>query len=150
MITYYLSDNAPAEVHNRGDRRECALALHMGATWEHHDSRPYHMGSDVELDNGMNISVKASHFTLMDGKLCEGRTNLEDALALYMERTHSNYVAYITADYTAYIMNLDEFGKFVRLFCTMEKDSEKNGGLLKVRCRQESKKMLRWLNDMAA
>jgi hypothetical protein len=150
MTIYRLTDNAPVNVRNNGDRRECALALHFGARWTRHDSRPYYAGSDIELDNGMNISVKASHFTLMDGKLCEGRDNLEDALNLYMERTHSNYVAYVSSDFTAYIMNLDEFGKFARLFCTMERESQKNGGLLKVRCRRESSKMLQWLEERAA
>ena len=149
MFVKCLSNCAPAYVHNAGDRRECALALHMGQKWEHHDSKPYHIASDVEAGD-MHISVKASAFTLMSGTMTEGRDNLEDILALYMERTHSNTVAYIAADFTAYLMNMVEFTKFVRTFCYVERDSEKNGGGYKVRCRKESGKMLRWLANMAA
>ena len=41
-------------------------------------------------------------------------------------------------------MNAVEFREFLEVFCHMERESEKNGGGWKVRCRAESKKMLKW------
>ena len=149
MTINRLHDTAPATVHNLGDRRECAVATFCGNIWEHHDSKPYHIASDVETADGRRISVKASGFTLMSGFLCEGRDNLEDILALYLERTHSDTVAYVSADFTAYMMNMAEFAEFVRAFGRVERDSEKNGGGYKVRGLKESKKMLQWLAKRA-
>ena len=46
-----------------------------------------------------------------------------------------------------YEMNLPEFKQFVYAFCHTERESEKNGGAMKIRCRKESKKMLAWLAE---
>lgn len=142
MKTFTMTNIIPAKTY--GDTREWSLAAHMGVNRSTHDSGAYDKGSDVEAGE-MLISVKTSAFTLMSGSLCEGLETYNDIWNLYMERTHSNLWAYITADYQVYMMNRDEFTAFCSEFCKTERESQKNGGAMKIRCKKESKKMLAWL-----
>ena len=104
----------------------------------------YDRDSDLNVGN-LHTSIQASAFTQMSGSLCEGRNTFDGIWNLYAERVHSNTFAYVTKDFTVYQMNLDEFKCFVYEFCGLEKESEKNGGAMKIRCRKETKKMLNWL-----
>lgn len=134
---------------NAGIAREWALCHHYGIERTSHDHVAYDKGSDIEIDD-MHISVKSSAFTLMSGRLCEGRDTMEGIWNLYAEHTHSNAFAYVSVAFKAYIMNIDEFKLFVFTFCALERESSKNGGALKIKCRKESGKMLRWLEEHAA
>lgn len=136
-------------INNAGIAREWSLCLYFGIRRVAHDSVAYDKGSDI-VAQGMNISVKASGFTLMNGSLCEGIEDFEGIWNLYADRTHSDHFAYMTADFTCYMMNLQEFGEFVHQFARLERDSEKNGGAMKIRCRKESGKMLNWLEERAS
>lgn len=135
---------------NAGIAREWALCRYYKVERTAHDAGAYDKGSDLDTADGKHISIKASAFTLMSGSLCEGRDTFDGIWNLYAERVHSDTFAYITAEFTVYEMNLEEFKSFVYEFCGLEKESEKNGGALKIRCRKESGKMLRWLEDRAA
>ena len=109
-----------------------------------HDSSDYRKSSDIVLGE-RHISVKSSAFTLMSGNMCEGISDFDGIWNLYERNTHSNEFAYVTEDFIAYFMSLAEFKKFVYAFCRVERESEKNGGQMKIRCRKESKKMVEWL-----
>ena len=50
----------------------------------------------------------------------------------------------------AYVMNKSEFEEFLRTFAYMDRDSKKNGGLTKIKCRKESQKMLNWFEGRVA
>ena len=147
MITYTIDR---VDHKNKGIAREWALCHHYNIERSKHDSLAYDKGSDLDTADGKHISIKASAFTLMAGCLCEGLTDFDSIWNLYAERVHSNTFAYITANFTVYEMNLDEFKRFVYAFAHTERESEKNGGQVKIRLRKESGKMLRWLADMAA
>lgn len=136
----------PAAHKNAGIAVEWGLCRVFGIERKAHDHSDYKSDSDINYGD-MHISVKASGFTLMSGSLCEGKTSFDDIWALYSENVHSNTFAYGTKDGKAYLMNLDEFKTFVYEFCGTEKESEKNGGMMKIRCRKESKKMLKWLEE---
>lgn len=132
---------------NAGDAREWALCDYYKVNRSAHNSLPYDKDSDLNTTDGKHISIKSSGFTLMSGSLCEGLTEFDEIWTLYETKTHSNTFAYITSDFTVYEMNLNEFKKFVYNFCGLERESEKNGGTMKIRCKKESKKMLRWFNN---
>lgn len=134
---------------NAGIAREWALCRHYMVERTAHDALPYDKGSDLDAA-GKHISIKASAFTLMSGSLCEGIEDFDGIWNLYAERVHSDTFAYVTADFTVYEMNIDEFKCFVYAFAHTERESEKNGGALKIRLRKESGKMLKWLADKAA
>jgi len=149
MTTSNIMRFAPAGVKNNGDRREWAVCAHMGVDRVHHDSGAYDRDSDVNVGN-LHISVKSSAFTLMSGALCEGLEDFDSIWALYKSKTHSNTFAYVDEDFNLYLMNMEEFEKFVYAFCKTERESEKNGGAMKIRCRKESQKMRDWLQANAA
>lgn len=133
---------------NAGIAREWAICKHYHIDRTSHDSLAYDKGSDLDAD-GKHISVKASAFTLMSGSLCEGRESFAGIWALYESRVHSDTFAYVTADFTVYEMSLAEFKAFVFSFAHTERESEKNGGQVKIRLHKENKRMLAWLADRA-
>lgn len=135
----------PARV-RLSDAAEWALCAQYGITRTRHDSSAYDKDSDVSAGD-IRISVKTSAFTLMAGSLCEGRDTFDGIWELYAERVHSNMFAYVAQDGTCFMMNIAEFKSFVYEFCRTERESEKNGGAMKIRCRKESAKMIRWLTD---
>lgn len=147
MTTFTINHTSTAR--NAGIAREHDLCAYMGIDRQHHDSTDYRTSSDI-CAHGMNISVKASAFTLMSGNMCEGKTNFDDIWTLYKTTTHSDTFAYITEDYTVYMMNIAEFEQFVYMFGRTERESEKNGGAMKIRCRKETRKMVEWLKSRAA
>lgn len=131
------------------DAAEWALCKRYGIERTKHDSSAYDKDSDVSAGD-IRISVKTSAFTLMSGNLCEGREDFDSIWNLYAERVHSTQFAYVTMQGVCYMMNLSEFKRFVYMFCHTERESEKNGGAMKIRCRKESGKMLRWLAEQVA
>jgi hypothetical protein len=134
---------------NAGIAREWALCRYYKVERTAHDAQPYDKASDLDAA-GKHISIKASAFTLMSGTLCEGIEDFDGIWNLYESRVHSDTFAYITADFTVYEMTLGEFKQFVYTFARTERESEKNGGAMKIRLRKESGKMLKWLADKAA
>ena len=133
---------------NQGIAREWAFARAMGIERTSHDNGRYDKDSDVNA-KGLHFSVKASGFSLMSGTLCEGKTEFEEIWMLYKSKVHSNRFVYVTKENVAYIMNINEFEKFVHEFCKVEKESQKNGGYSKIRCKKESSKMVEWLSKNA-
>lgn len=116
---------------------------HTGKT-ERHDDRPWYMGCDIDEIGG---SVKSNGFSLADG-----RTNMGDTFDEKWNDFRSRVVAttfiYVTADNVGYYMNIDEFEMFVRTWCYLSRESSKNGGRSKIRCKHESQKMRNWLAHM--
>lgn len=133
---------------NAGIAREHNLCAYLGITRICHDSTDYRTSSDIYLGD-RHISVKASGFTLMSGNMCEGQETFEGIWDVYTRNTHSNEWAYVTVDNIAYFMDENEFSDFVHTFCRVERESEKNGGAMKIRCRKESRKMVAWLEARA-
>ena len=131
---------------NWGHHCEQALTFTLTGEIRKHDKVPFYMDSDIpEYD----MSVKSSGFTLASGNINMGDT-FDEKLADFCSRVHSNKFAYVTVNMVAYIMNKDEFEKFLRTFAYMDRDSKKNGGLTKIKCRKESKKMLDWFEGQVA
>ena len=128
---------------NAGDRAEENFDYMLNGYISGKDSVGYDRGSDV-THNGIGYSVKSSHFTLASAKLLIG-DDMTAKLDFYFATVHSTKVAYVSKDSNAYVMNMVEFREFLEVFGSLEKESEKNGGGLKVRCKAETKKMIEWL-----
>lgn len=148
MKTANIRNFVPAGVKNAGDAREWAYCAYAGVERKKHDAGAYDRDSDVNVGD-RHISIKASKFSLMSGSLCEGLTDFDSIWNLYASKVHSNTFVYIDVDYTAYEMTLVEFKAFVYAFCKTERESMKNGGATKIRCKAESKKMIEWLQARA-
>lgn len=146
MLSYKIEKME--KVTNEGIAREWALCRFYGITRTSHDAQAYDKASDIDAGE-KQVSVKASGFSLMSGSLCKGCVDFDSIWKRYASRVHSNTFAYVTADYTVYEMTLDEFRSFVYEFGRLERESAKNGGALKIKCRKESKKMVGWLEARA-
>lgn len=71
-------------------------------------------------------------------------------LIAYLATDAAENFAYVTADCkTAYIMTKAEYIAFCTAFATVTRDSEKNGGGLKMRLKSESAAMRAWLSAKA-
>lgn len=131
---------------NWGNHCEQALAYTLTGEMRSHDHVPFYMDSDIPE---YSMSVKSSGFTLASGKVNMGET-FDEKLADFFARVHSDKFAYVTESMVAYVMDKNEFETFLRTFATLDRDSKKNGGLLKVKCRKESKKMVQWFESRVA
>lgn len=135
--------------HTAGDAREWTYLDNYGISRTAHDSARFDRDSDANIGD-KHISIKAARFSLMAGSYCKNCSTFDEIWALFAANVHSNFFVYITKDFVAYEMTLDEFKVFVYLFCGLERESKKNGGYLKIKARSESKKMLGWLAAQVA
>lgn len=149
MTKYNVSEFINEDIKNEGDKREFAICAYYGIERTVHDSKPYDVASDVELEF-KGISVKASSFSLMSGKLCIGCSTFEGIWRRFRRNVHSNAFAYVTKSYDVYEMNIDEFSKFVHTFCRLGHESSSKGGYLKIRALNESNRMVSWLEERVA
>ncbi len=130
----------------KGDRaQQDAEFFHTGRI-SRHDDRRWYMASDLEA---IKASVKADGFSLADSRTNMGET-FEEKLADFVTRTASSLFIYVDAHNTAYYMNIAEFEAFIRTWCYLSTESEKNGGGKKIRCKHESQKMRDWLASRVA
>ena len=123
----------------QADRKEDDFRFAMTGSCAHkHDSVEFSKGADV-----LDYSIKTSHASRPS--TLRGET-IADKLADMYKRDYANKYVYISDDNVAYIMNKCEFTAFVLAFGRLERDSQKNGGGMKVRLLRESTRMLAWLN----
>lgn len=149
MTTMFIPDTFPT-IKNKGIRAQANMTVACGLTYAAHDGKSYDSASDIEY-MGHHISVKAYHFTLMSGTMCEGKTTVNDIWDVYARTTHSDRFAYVLGE-TAYIMNIAEFEKFVKLFCEIERESNhsdrQHTGNVKVRAKRCENNMRKWFASM--
>ena len=149
MTTMFVPD-VFTTIKNKGIRAQANMTAACGQKYLAHDGKAYNHASDIEY-MGYHISVKAYHFTLMSGTLCEGKNNINDIWDVYARTTHSNRFAYVLGE-TAYIMNIVEFEKFVKMFCEIERESnhsDRQGtGSVKVRAKRCESNMAKWFASM--
>ena len=149
MTTMFIPDTFPT-IKNKGIRAQANMTVACGLTYAAHDGKSYDSASDIEY-MGHHISVKAYHFTLMSGTMCEGKTTVNDIWDVYARTTHSDRFAYVLGE-TAYIMNIVEFEKFVKLFCEIERESNhsdrQHTGSVKVRAKRCENNMRKWFVSM--
>ena len=131
---------------NFGQHAEQALAYTLMGEIRTHGDKRFFAGSDIPE---YAMSVKTGGFTLATGTINGGNT-IAEKWENFANMTASTCFAFVTTEMVAYIMDMEEFKTFVFTWCRLEKDSAKNGGQMKIRCRHESKKMLAWLKSQAA
>jgi hypothetical protein len=151
MTTMFIPDTFPT-IKNKGIRAQANMTVACGLTYAAHDGKSYDSASDIEY-MGHHISVKAYHFTLMSGTMCEGKTTVNDIWDVYARTTHSDRFAYVLGE-MAYVMDIIEFEKFVKLFCEIEKASpnedRQHTGSVKVRAKRCERNMKKWFEMQIA
>lgn len=150
---YTMSCPARSNIkNNKGIAAQADFTMACGLPYIAHDGKAFDIASDIEY-MGHHISVKAYHFTLMAGTMCEGKNTIEDIWEVYARRTHSDRFAYIVNE-MAYIMDKSEFKQFVFNFCEVERESNHSDrqktGSVKVRGKRCEKKMVKWFESYMA
>lgn len=139
---------AVTECKNAGDNCELAIRRRFACKPNGHDSKDYRIASDCEYGT-MRISVKSSKFTLMSGSYCRDCKDFNEIWNLYEKTTHSNTFVYVSTEFVAYFMDINEFRELTYTFGHVERESKKNGGTPKIRFAAESKKVINWLESRA-
>lgn len=135
-----------SEYLNWGMATEQSLAYALTGEMRKHDSVPYDKGSDIPE---YCMSVKSAHFSLVSGNRMHSET-FDGQIEEFFKNVHSTQFAYVTKSCKVYIMDTNEFKMFVNNFCTLTRESKKNGGKAKIQMRSESKAVLEWFASMAA
>jgi hypothetical protein len=117
---------------NHGQNAEQSIRYALTGEILKADNLRFDKGADV-----LNFQIKSAKATI-----CKG-TDLEK----YLDLDASTAYIYATKNGTAYIMEKAEYITFVKAFGYITRESEKNGGAEKIRLRDESKKMLAWLEE---
>lgn len=140
-----MAINSISMLSNAGQAKQQDLTYALTGEIRKPDAVPFDMDSDIPE---FSISVKSARFTLASASALSA-TTFEGQLNEFSERVHSEKFAYVTKDNMVYIMNKVEFLDFCHEFCGWEQESKTNGGAYKVRCRKESKRMIKWLQAKA-
>jgi len=144
MTTYFAAPAAIAK--SKADTKEWAVAAHYNVKRTKHDSDSCINNADV-VAGDKRISVKSARFSLLSASLCAGLTDFDAIWNHFEAIDNANVYAYVTEDFNVYEMNAAEFKAFVYKFCGLDRESAKNGGGVKIRCRSESKALLKWLEE---
>lgn len=124
---------------NNGQHSQQTVDFTLTGQLRKADNHKWNIESDIPE---LNMSVKADRFTLASDLMGE---TLSQKVSDYFNCTASTSWAYITTEGQIYIMNRIEFHMFLMLFGTLERDSTKNGGKIKVRFAHETAKVREWL-----
>lgn len=99
------------------------------------DNKPFIAGGDCG-----DIQIKSARATI-----CRG-TDIKAHIAM----DGANRYGYVNASFTVmYLMNADEWLEFTSLFGTVTRESQKNGGAIKMRLKAEGREMTEWLRARA-
>lgn len=118
---------------NNGQEAERRFRFTLTGKDEKADNVPHDKAADC-----CGIQVKSARATV-----CKGTD-----LKAYLDKDASTKFAYVVKDFSvAYIMSRALYETFVKAFGTLTRESEKNGGGVKIRLKHESANMLKWLAE---
>lgn len=118
---------------NNGQHAEQTARYTLTGRIERADNKPFTLGGDCG-----DIQIKSARATI-----CHG-TDIRAHIAM----DSANRYGYVTANFTTmYLMSADEYLEFATLFGTLTRESEKNGGAIKIRFKAEGKAMTKWLSE---
>lgn len=99
------------------------------------DNKPFTAGGDCG-----DIQIKSARATVCRGTDIKAHITMDGA----------KRYGYVNASFTVmYLMNADEWLEFASLFGTVTRESQKNGGAVKMRLKAEGKEMTEWLRARA-
>lgn len=119
---------------NHGQDAEQSVRFTLTGEVVKADNLRHDFGADC-----LNYQIKSARATV-----CKGTD-----LKAYLDLDAATAYIYADNDGTAWIMNREEYESFCTEFGSVQADSRKNGGDLKIRLKSESKAMKEWLKARA-
>ena len=117
---------------NGGQHKEQIARYTLTGTLCKADNLPANIGTDC-----LQYSIKSARATI-----CRG-TDID----LHLASDKATEFVYISNDYMMYIMDRQEYRAFVQEFATVDKESARNGGHIKLRLKHESARLIEWLEQ---
>lgn len=133
MYSINLNNSIERIYSNNGQHAEMVFRYSVTGVISGADNIPHYISADC-----LNIQIKSARATICKGD--DVRLGLADDVAeLY---------AYVVKDFSvAYIMDKDEYIEFAETFGAITRDSNANGGKMKMRFNKESKALIAWLEN---
>ena len=122
------------QYNNHGQNMEALFRFTLTGEYSKADNVKHSEGTDLGV-----YQIKSARATVCNGLDIE--KYLDDDKALVF--------AYVAKNGIAYIMTKQEYIAFVNAFGTVTKDSQKNGGRVKIRLKHENATMIQYLNERA-
>ena len=119
---------------NHGQNAEQSVRFTFTGEIAKADNLRYDLGADC-----LNYQIKSARATV-----CKGTD-----LKAYLDLDAATAYIYADNDGTAWVMDRAEYESFCTEFGSIQADSRKNGGNLKIRLKSESKAMQEWLRARA-
>lgn len=120
---------------NNGQHAEQVARYTLTGKIEKADNKPFTAGGDCG-----DLQIKSARATI-----CHGTD-----IAHHLSLDGANRYGYVTADFsTMYIMTPAEYLEFATTFGTVSRESNKNGGAVKIRFKSEGREMREWLQARA-
>ena len=119
---------------NHGQNAEQSVRFTLTGEIAKADNLRYDLGADC-----LNYQIKSARATV-----CKGTD-----LKAYLDLDAATAYIYADNDGTAWVMDRAEYESFCTEFGSIQADSRKNGGNLKIRLKSESKAMQEWLRARA-
>lgn len=119
---------------NHGQDAEQSIRFELTGELVKADNLPHNLGTDC-----LNYQIKSARATVCNG------TDLK----AYLDMDAANAYIYADNDGTAWVMDRAEYESFCTEFGSIQANSKKNGGNLKIRLKSESKAMKEWLRAKA-
>ena len=119
---------------NHGQDAEQSVRFALTGELVNADNLKHSLSADC-----LNFQIKSARATV-----CKGTD-----LKAYLDLDAATAYIYAANDGTAYVMDRAEYEQFCTEFGSIQADSRKNGGDLKIRLKIESKAMTEWLRQRA-
>lgn len=119
---------------NHGQNAEQSVRFTLTGEIAKADNLRHDLGADC-----LNYQIKSARATV-----CKGTD-----LKAYLDLDAATAYIYADNDGTAWVMDRAEYEAFCEEFGSIQADSRKNGGELKIRLKSESKAMQEWLRAKA-
>lgn len=119
---------------NNGQNAEQSIRFALTGEIKKADNVRFDLDSDC-----LNYQIKSARATV-----CKGTD-----LKAYLDLDASSEYIYGDKEGTAWVMTREEYEEFCTEFGSVQADSKKNGGELKIRLKSESKAMKEWLKARA-
>lgn len=125
----------PRQYKNSGQHAEQVACYTLTGEVRKADNKPFTAGGDCG-----DIQIKSARATI-----CRG-TDIKAHIAIDGAKRYG----YVNSSFTVmYLMNADEWLEFASLFGTVTRESQKNGGAVKMRLKAEGREMTEWLRARA-
>ena len=134
MTKFFLANDFVRQYKNNGQNAEQWVRYTLTGEYHKADNLAHDKGTDFG-----EYQIKSARATV-----CKGTD-----IRAYLATDKATAYIYATLDGVAYTMNEMEYIEFVEMFATVTRESQANGGAVKMRLKAESVALINYLEERA-